>query len=192
MLNTVTLQSVETWLVDVFKETNGSVLHSYELVSRALKDHVNVSSLQVYLANSPIVRTHSGSIYSIAGTRVDIENIEIYRNAILASNKSTEIDFSVSSDGIELKIRPNLNVITSGIVFPPIGLKKMVTGYTFDSTCTCGQLVSRQQVKFSASGFWTGFTAMIRHGIKEHDMTQESLFIFSFNFEKNKVTLQIN
>jgi DNA-directed RNA polymerase sigma subunit (sigma70/sigma32) len=192
MLNTVALQSVETWLVDVFKETNGSILHSYELVSRALKDHINVSSLQVYLANSPIVRTHSGSIYSIVGTRVDIENIEIYRSAILASNKSTEIDFSVSSDGIELKIRPNLNVITSGIVFPPSGLKKMVTGYTFDSTCTCGQLVSRQQVKFSASGFWTGFTAMIRHGIKEHDMTQESLFIFSFNFEKNKVTLQIN
>jgi hypothetical protein len=97
---------------------------------------------------------------------------------VLASSKASEIDFSISAEVIVLRIRPNLNVISSGIIFPPSGLKQMVTGYIFDSNCLCGKLVSRQQVKFTPSGFWSGFTAMIRHGMSEHHMVKSpSLFL---------------
>ena len=192
MIKPVALQRIETWLVEVFSQSAGSILHSNELVSRALKDDINVSSLQVYLINSPIIRSHSGSIYSLIGSEVDSDNIEMYRKAVLASSKASEIDFSISAQGIELKIRPNLNVITSGIIFPPSGLKQMVVGYVFDSHCDCGKLISRQQVKFTPSGFWTGFTAMIRHGMSEHNMVKESEFIFTFDFEKSSVVLQVN
>ena len=192
MIKPVALQRIETWLVEVFSQSAGSILHSNELVSRALKDDINVSSLQVYLINSPIIRSHSGSIYSLIGSEVDSDNIEKYRKTVLASSKASEIDFSISAQGIELKIRPNLNVITSGIIFPPSGLKQMMVGYIFDSRCKCGKLISRQQVKFTPSGFWTGFTAMIRHGMSEHNMVRESEFIFSFDFENSSVVLQVN
>jgi hypothetical protein len=123
---------------------------------------------------------------------VDSELVEMYRKAVLASGRPSEIDFAISSEGIELRIRPNLNVITSGIIFPPSGLKQMVIGYVFDSTCSCGNLVSKQQVKFSASGFWTGFTAMIRHGMSEHKMDKDSEFVFVFDFERSLVVLRTN
>jgi hypothetical protein len=192
MIKPITLQRIESWLVEVFSQAAGSILHSNELVSMALKDDVNVSSLQVYLINSSIVRSHSGSIYSLVGSVVDSEIVDMYRKAVLASGRPSEIDFTISSEGIELRICPNLNVITSGIIFPPSGLKQMVIGYVFDSTCSCGNLVSRQQVKFTGSGFWTGFTAMIRHGMSEHKMDKESEFVFLFDFERSLVVLRTN
>lgn len=192
MLKPVVLQRIETWLVEVFEMSSGAILHSNELASRALKDKINVSSLQVYLISSPIIRSHGGSIYSLVGSEVESQFVEIYRKAVLASSKASEIDFSISAEGIVLRIRPNLNAITSGIIFPPSGLKQMVTGYIFDSNCLCGKLVSKQQVKFTPSGFWTGFTAMIRHGMSDHHMTKESEFVFTFDFENNSVVLVIN
>ena len=192
MIKPVTLQIIDSWLVKVFRETDSSILHSNELVTKALNDKINVSSLQVYLGNSPIIRSHGRSVYSLVGSKVDSETVEMYQKIVLASGKASQIKFSVSAGGIELKIRPNLNVITSGIIFPPSGLKKMIIGYIFDSTCVCGNLLSEQQVKFSPSGFWTGFTAMIRHGMSQHSMTKESEFIFVFNFENLAVALHFN
>lgn len=189
MLKRVSLQKIDTWLVEVFSEISGSMLHSTELVSKALQDGINISSLQVYLINSPIIRSHGGSVYSLVGNDVDSENVETYRKAVLASTRETELNFSIHAERIELRIRPSLNVITSGTIFPPSGLKQMVIEYVFDSNCSCGKLLSKQQVKFAPSGFWTGFTAMIKHGLKEHNMDKESEFIFVFNFENNSVAL---
>lgn len=190
LIKPITLQRIESWLVEVFSQAAGPILHSNELVTKAINDEVNVSSLQVYLINSSILRSHGGSIYSLIGSVVDSEIVEMYRKAVLASGKPSEIDFTISSEGIELRILPNLNAITSGIIFPPSGLKRMVIGYVFDSTCLCGNLVSKQQVKFTASGFWTGFTAMIRHGMSEHKMDKDSEFVFVFDFERSLVVLQ--
>ena len=66
----------------------------------------------------------------------------------------------------------------------------MVIGYAFDSHCSCGKLASKQQVKFAPSGFWTGFTAMFRHGMNEHQMKEDSEFIFIFDFDNSSVALQ--
>jgi hypothetical protein len=192
MLKPVTLQSIESWLVEIFNENNESILHLTELVTRALKANINISSLQVYLINSSIIRSHGGSIYSLVGSKIDIQNIEMYRKATLARSKATLIDFDVLPNGIKLSIQPNFNVITSGIIFPPVGLRKMVLEFIFDSKCYCGKLVSKQQVKFSRSGFWTGFTAMIRHGMSEHKLTQTSEFVFIFDFEKSEVYLMVS
>ena len=192
MIKPVTLQIIDSWLVKIFRESDSLILHSNELVTKAINEKINVSSLQVYLGNSPIIRSHGRSIYSLVGSKVESETVEMYRKVVLASGKASQIKFNVSSGGIELKIRPNLNVITSGIIFPPSGLRNMIIGYIFDSTCVCGNLLSEQQVKFSASGFWTGFTAMIRHGISQHNMTKESEFVFVFNFENLAVALHFN
>jgi hypothetical protein len=192
MIKPVTLQIIDSWLVKVFRESDSLILHSNELVAKAINEKINVSSLQVYLGNSPIIRSHGRSIYSLVGSEVESETVELYRKVVLASGKASQIKFHVSAGGIELKIRPNLNVITSGIIFPPSGLKNMIIGYIFDSTCVCGNLLSEQQVKFSPSGFWTGFTAMIRHGMSQHSMTKESEFIFVFNFENLAVALHFN
>jgi hypothetical protein len=98
---------------------------------------------------------------------------------------------SDASSGI-LSVRPNLNVITSGIVFPPSGYKRIFEGFEFKSSCECGQLETIQAVKFAPSGFWTGFTAMIRHGFSQHKMSKGSTFRFEFNFDSSEVMLLVS
>lgn len=191
LIKQVELQRVETWLVEVFSDNDSNVFHSNELVAKALRDEINVSSLQVYLVNSPIVRALGNGMYTLVGKRVDDEKLEIHRKMILSTGKVSEVSFDISSSGIRLSVSPNINVITSGIIFPPSGLRKMVEGYTFETTCMCEGLVSKQMVKFSPSGFWTGFTSMIRHGIAEHQMNIDSEFVFNFNFDTKKVALEI-
>jgi hypothetical protein len=91
-----------------------------------------------------------------------------------------------------LSVKPNLNVITSGIVFPPAGYKKLFEGFEFESSCECGGLETIQAVKFAPSGFWTGFTAMIRHGFSQHQMSKGSTFRFEFDFDSSEVRLLVN
>jgi hypothetical protein len=49
-----------------------------------------------------------------------------------------------------------------------------------------------QAVKFAPSGFWTGFTAMIRHGFSQHQMSKGSIFRFEFDFDRSVVRLLVN
>jgi hypothetical protein len=96
-----------------------------------------------------------------------------------------------ASKGI-LNVKPNLNVITSGIVFPPAGYKKIFEGFEFETSCSCGELKTTQAVKYTSSGFWTGFTAMIRHGFSQHQMTKGSTFHFEFDFDNSMVVLSVD
>ncbi len=191
LIKQVELQRVESWLVEIFSDHDSNVFHANEIVAKALRNEINVSSLQVYLANSPIVRALGNGMYTLVGRRVDEETLEIRRKMILSTGKISEISFEISSSGIRLSVFPNINVITSGIIFPPAGLRQMVEGYAFETTCICQGLVSKQMVKFSPSGFWTGFTSMIRHGISEHQMTIDSEFVFVFDFDVKQVALEI-
>jgi hypothetical protein len=163
-------------------------------VNFALRDkRINVSSITVYLLNSPIMRSHGRSLYSLVGTDATGDQLDAYIQIIRGSSEASEVSYEMTdaSKGI-LSVKPNLNVITSGIVFPPSGYKKIFESFEFETYCSCGQLETIQAVKFTSSGFWTGFTAMIRHGFSQHQMSKGSIFRFEFDFEKSVVRLLVN
>ena len=141
------------------------------------------------------MRAHGKSIYSLVGTEVTQDQIEAYVRIIRETSEASEVSYEMmdGSRGI-LSVRPNLNVITSGIVFLPPGYKEIFEGFEFKTSCECGQLETIQAVKFAPSGFWTGFTAMIRHGFSQHQMTKESTFLFEFyfDFDRSVVSLLVN
>jgi hypothetical protein len=147
----------------------------------------------VYLLNSPILSAHGRSLYSLVGTDVTEEQLDAYIQVIRGSSEASEVSFSMAdaSKGI-LSVKPNLNVITSGIVFPPSGQKRIFEGFEFETSCECGALETIQAVKFAPSGFWTGFTAMIRHGFSQHQMSKGSIFRFEFDFDRSVVRLLVN
>jgi hypothetical protein len=194
LINEVGFQRLENWLIEIFSEANLGILHSNDVVNFALRDRtINVSSVTVYLTNSPIMRSHGRSLYSLVGTEVNEDQLDSYIQIIRGSSEASEVSFEMSdaSKGI-LSVKPNLNVITSGIVFPPSGYKKIFEGSAFETSCACGQLETIQAVKFAPSGFWTGFTAMIRHGFSQHQMTKGSTFCFEFDFDRSVVRLLVN
>jgi RNA polymerase sigma factor (sigma-70 family) len=194
LIKDVDFQTLEKWLIEIFSEVNLGILHSNDVVNFALRDRrINVSSVTVYLLNSPIMRSHGRSLYSLVGTEVTEDQLDAYIQIIRGSSEASEVSYEMTdvSKGI-LSVKPNLNVITSGIVFPPSGYKKIFEGFEFETFCSCGQLETIQAVKFAPSGFWTGFTAMIRHGFLQHQMSKGSTFRFEFDFDKSRVILLVN
>jgi DNA-directed RNA polymerase sigma subunit (sigma70/sigma32) len=194
LIKEVDFQNLEKWLIEIFSEVNLGILHSNDVVNFALRDRrINVSSVTVYLLNSPIMRSHGRSLYSLVGTEVTEDQLDAYIQIIRGSSEASEVSYEVTdaSKGI-LSVKPNLNVITSGIVFPPSGYKKIFEGFEFETFCSCGQLETIQAVKFAPSGFWTGFTAMIRHGFSQHQMSKGSTFRFEFDFDRTIVKLLVN
>ncbi len=194
LIKEVDFQTLEKWLIEIFSEANLGILHTNDVVNFALRDRrINVSSVTVYLLNSPIMRSHGRSLYSLVGTEVTEDQLDSYIQIIRGSSEASEVSYEMTdaSKGI-LSVKPNLNVITSGIVFPPSGYKKIFEGFEFETSCSCGQLETIQAVKFAPSGFWTGFTAMIRHGFSHHQMSKGSIFRFEFDFDKSIVRLLVN
>jgi hypothetical protein len=194
LIKEVDFQTLEKWLIEVFSEAKLGILHTNDVVNFALRDRrINVSSVTVYLLNSPIMRSHGRSLYSLVGTDVTGDQLDAYIQIIRGSSEASEVSFEMidAFKGI-LSVKPNLNVITSGIVFPASGYKKIFQGFEFETSCACGQLETIQAVKFAPSGFWTGFTAMIRHGFSEHQMSKGSTFRFEFDFDTSLVKLLVN
>jgi hypothetical protein len=127
------------------------------------------------------------------GTDVSDEQLDAYTQIIRGSSEASLVSYEMTdaSKGI-LSVRPNLNVITSGIVFLPSGYRKIFEGFEFETSCSCGQLETIQAVKYAPSGFWTGFTAMIRHGFSQHQMGKGSILRFEFDFDRLVVRLLVN
>jgi DNA-directed RNA polymerase sigma subunit (sigma70/sigma32) len=190
----VDFQALEKWLIEIFTEANLGILHSNDVVNFALREgRINVSSVSVYLLNSPIIRSHGRSLYSLVGTDVTEDQLDAYIQIIRGSSEASEVSYEMTdgSKGI-LSVKPNLNVITRGVVFLPSGYKKIFEGFEFETSCSCGLLETIQAVKFAPSGFWTGFTAMIRHGFSQHQMSKGSTFRFEFDFDRSVVRLLVN
>ena len=190
----VDFQTMEKWLIEIFLEANLGILHSNDVVNFALRNRsINVNSVLITLLKSPIIRSHGRSLYSLVGTNVTEDQLDSYIEIIRGSSEASEVSYAVTdaSTGI-LSVKPNLNVITNGIVFPPPGYKKIFEGFEFETSCACGQLETIQAVKFAPSGFWTGFTAMIRHGFSQHQMSKGSTFRFEFDFDRSVVRLLVN
>jgi hypothetical protein len=191
LIKEVDFQALEKWLIEIFSDVELGILHTNEVVNYALRDkRINVSSIAVYLLNSPIIRSHGRSLYSLVGTEVTKDQLDAYIQVIRGSTEASEVSYEMidASKGI-LTVKPNINVITSGIVFPPSGYKEIFEDFKFESFCECGQLDTTQAVKFTSSGFWTGFTAMIRHGFSHHQLSRGSIFRFEFDFDNSKVCL---
>jgi len=191
LIDEIEFQTIENWLIAIFYETNLGILHSNEIVNFALRDkHINISSLNKYLFDSPIIRSHGGSIYSLVGTQVNQDLLDSYTRIIRETRQASEILYEMidASKGL-LSVRPNINVISSGIVFLPAEYKQIFEDFEFESLCSCKRLETIQVVKYVQSGFWTGFTAMIRHGFSDHNMTKDSIFKFEFDFDSSTVKL---
>lgn len=191
LMDEIEFQTIENWLIEIFSETNFGILHSNEIVNFALRDkHINISSLNKYLFDSPIIRSHRGSIYSLVGTQVNQDLLDSYTRIIRETRQASEILYEMidASKGL-LSVRPNINVISSGIVFLPAEYKQIFEDFEFESLCSCKRLETIQAVRYVQSGFWTGFTAMIRHGFSDHNMTKDSIFKFEFDFDSSTVKL---
>lgn len=190
LLELIGLGGVESWLVKTFAKLNQKILHRSEIMQAALEDKVNMSSVQIYLLKSPIIRSCGEAIYCLVGTEVSNAQVLLHATARRGVITQSKFEYKFFDTNVLITIEPNINAI-GGVLFPPSDLKNMMKGLEFFSKCECNSLRSDQVIKVTPSNFLTGFTALFKHGMLVHGKKLGEEFIFLVDFDNKVVKLTL-
>ena len=183
------LSPTDIWFLEVFQDSPNGMLHRNELTSAALRDGKNLNSVSVFLLFNPLIRPVGSSVMALANVNFDPAFVKRYASIAIASEDKTHLDFEFSGANILLKIRPNLNTMTAGVLFPSSDLRAMVADTVFPVSCMCGLMESVQQLRLRPPNFWTGFTAAIKHAINEHEFKKGGELHILLDFETSSAKL---
>ena len=183
------LNPTDIWFLEVFRDSPNGMMHRNELTLAALRDGKNLSSVSVFLSFNPLIRPVGASVMALANVKSDPEFVFRYAKIVNASEEKTTVDFEFNGANIFLKISPNLNTMTRGVLNPPPDLRDMVRDILFPVSCTCGQMESLQKLRLQPPNFWTGFTAAIKHAIDQHGYSKGEEIRMLLDFEESKAIL---
>jgi hypothetical protein len=183
------LNPTDIWFLEVFQDSPNGMMHRNELTLAALRDGKNLSSVSVFLSFNPLIRPLGASVMALANVKSDPEFVFRYARIVNASEEKTYLDFEFNGSNILLKVRPNLNTMTRGVLNPSPDLRAMVRDILFPVSCTCGQMESSQKLRLQPPNFWTGFTAAIKHAIDHHNYSKGEEIRMLLDFENSKAIL---
>jgi hypothetical protein len=183
------LSPTDIWFLEVFQLSPNGMMHRNELTSAALRDGKNLNSISVFLLFNPLIRPVGSAVMALANVTPDPDYVSRYARIANASEEKTFLDFEFSGANILLKIRPNLNTMAAGVLFPSSDLRAMVLDSVFPVTCSCGRMESVQRLRLRPPNFWTGFTAAIKHAITQHNYVKGEEIKILLDFEKKSAIL---
>jgi hypothetical protein len=190
ILEPIELEQIDTFLVETFRNAQLGIMHRNEVVEVGLSKGIHPTSIGIYLSSSPIVRSFGRAIFGLVGTTVDPEIVQTYLEVYREVSESAEVELQViNAFEVLLKVKPNINTLTSGTIFLSGDEKPLFLDKKFQAGCSCGNFETKQIVKVTNSGFWNGFATMFQHGIADHDYSKDSQFVYRFDFESGQVTL---
>jgi hypothetical protein len=183
------LSESDSWLINMFNSSPNGLLHRVEITKFGIESRMNLGSITAYCGSSPFIRTHSNGIYSLIGVHPSIEQVATHAELALSQDKAVEISFEFSGSNIWFILKPNLNTYASGVVLPNRELKDLFADTLFSPECSCGPIDSKQVIKLTKEGFWTGFQSIFSHALYAHNFDTKSAFRVFFDFDHNKAVL---
>lgn len=183
------LSESDNWLVKMFSSSESGLLHRVEITKYGIESKMSLGSITAYCGSSPFIRTHSNGIYSLIGVHPSIEEVSTHAELALSQDKAVEISLEFVGSNILFILKPNLNTYASGVVLPNRELKELFVESVFSPECTCGPIDSKQILKLTKEGFWTGFQSIFSHALHSHDFHTSSVFKIFFDFDRNKAIL---
>lgn len=183
------LNSTDIWFLEIFQNSSNGMMHRNEITAAAMRDGKNMSSVGVFLLFNPLIRPVGSSVMALANAILDQESIQLHANVARAVEEKTHIDFEFSGSHLILTIRPNLNTLMAGVLFPSAELRALIQGYVFDVFCECGKISSTQQLRLRLPNFWTGFTGALKHAIDFHQLTKGGQVSIRLSFDESKAVL---
>lgn len=188
-LEDVELSDTDHWLLECFDSREKKMLHRSELVQMAFESGKNTASIGVYTLFSPLLRNCGQSIYTTIGNQIPDKDVRVYAEMIRKNFPDTEISYIFEGENVVLSVLPNINAL-GGVIFPPKELYRIVQGTTFNPTCTCEKLSSKQKIQFSVSNFWMGFSSIFKHAIDMHSWDLKKPLSIALDFDTKKATLR--
>lgn len=183
------LSDTDHWLLECFNNREKKMLHRSELVQMAFESGKNTASIGVYTLFSPLLRNCGQSIYTTIGNQIPDKDVRVYAEMIRKNFPDTEISYIFEGENVILSVLPNINAL-GGVIFPPRELYRIVQGTTFNPTCTCEKLSSKQIIQFSVSNFWMGFSSIFKHAIDMHSWDLKKPVSIALDFDTKKATLR--
>lgn len=186
------LSPTDIWFLEVFQDSPNGMLHRNDLNSAALRDGKNLNSVSVFLLFNPLIRPAGSSVMALANVQSDPEFVKRYASIVNAAEDKTYVEFEFSGSNILLKIIPNLNTMTAGVLFPSSELRAMIGENIFTVSCECGKMESIQQLRLRPPNFWTGFTATIKHAINQHNYVKGEEIRIILDFGNSSAVLMFS
>jgi hypothetical protein len=183
------LSDTDHWLLECFNSREKKMLHRSELVQMAFESGRNTATIGVYTLFNPLLRNFGQSVYTTIGNQIPDHEFRVYAEMIRKNFPDTEISYIFEGENIVLSVLPNMNAL-GGVIFPPKELYRVVQGTTFNPTCTCERLSSKQKIQFSVSNFWMGFSSIFKHAIDMHSWDLKKPLSISLDFDTKNATLR--
>lgn len=183
------LSESDNWLINMFNSSPSGLLHRVEITKFGIESGMNLGSITAYCGSSPFIRMHSNGIYSLIGLTPSKDQVSTHAELALSQDKAVEINIEFSGSDVWLNLKPNLNTYASGVVLPSRELKELFVDSLFTPECTCGPIESKQILKISKEGFWTGYQSIFSHALQQHKFDTSSVFRIFFDFDRNKAVL---
>ncbi len=184
LFESVQLSPSDNQMVSFFRNSGNGLLHRSQIHTEAVAIGLSVGSVTMHLASMPFIRAHGEAIFSLVGTQVDSEGVELTANVARGSTMNSKYEYRWESGKLVISVWPNINLVAGGVLFLPRQIKKHFEGFEGSTACSCGKLDSKQRVKLTKDGFLVGFQAIFSHGIMEHKKKPLEKYEISFDFEK--------
>jgi hypothetical protein len=180
----------DKWLINIFSSSPNGLLHRVEITKQAIDARINLGSITAYCASTPFIRLHSNGVYSLVGQIFSDVEISTHAELALAQENPVSFQLEFEASNVILKLKPNLNTYASGVLLPSREIKEVFRDSVFAPNCECGPIDSKQLVKLSNDGFWTGFQSFFAHALNGHSYTTFSTYEIYFDFDLKKATLK--
>jgi hypothetical protein len=183
------LSESDNWLIRMFNSSPNGLLHRVEITKFGIESKMNLGSITAYCGSSPLIRMHSSGVFSLIGVLPSTDQILTHAELALSQDKAVELNLEFDSSNVWVTLKPNLNTFASGVVLPNREIKELFAEAIFTPECTCGPIASKQILKLSKEGFWTGYQSIFAHALQQHDFGTSTPFKIFFDFDQNKAIL---
>ena len=176
-------------MISIFRSSPDELLHRVEITKFAIESGMNLGSISAYCGSSPLIRPHSNGVFSLLGVHPDPIQVATHAELALAQDRAVEMSIEFTGSNVYLFLKPNLNTYASGVVLPNREIREFFSGEVFTPICSCGPIESKQVLKLSTEGFWTGFQSIFTHALKVHQFETNTEFRILFDFDSKRAIL---
>jgi hypothetical protein len=161
------LGNIEATMVEVLRSEGGAA-RGPALEEACLSRGVNRHSFWVYLSYSPLLERVAPSVYALRGTKVDPAEVAHLAGKRVPTEPTRQDDGWTQDGAIWLGYRINRNLLSSGVISMPAGVRSMVGERKLELFTTDGASVGNFVV--SKTGNAWGLTPFIgRRGVEVGD-----------------------
>jgi hypothetical protein len=151
------LSESDNWLIGIFNTSANGLLHRVEITKLAIESGMNLGSITAYCASNPFIRSHTSGVYSLIGKKPNPWEVSIHAELALSQDGAVDLQLEFQGSNVLVTLKPNLNTYASAVILPSREIREIFTEAVFIPECKCGPIISRQVIKLSKDGFWTGF-----------------------------------